>query len=137
MLGVRDIILCGHSCCGAMQGLLQPEVLTELPAVQGWLEHASATRRIIRERYSHLEGDALWMATIEENVLVQIESLMTHPVVRAAINAGTLNVHAWVYRIETGEVFEFDPEQHQFKELRPSSSSRSAADVRARTGLAI
>jgi len=132
VLGVRDIILCGHSCCGAMKGLLQPEDLSELPAVRGWLEHASATRRIIRERYGHLSGDALLMATIEENVLVQIESLMTHPAVSSALKAGMLNVHGWVYKIETGEVYDFDPQRHQFSPLRPGSTLQATPDVQAR-----
>lgn len=42
-LGIRDIIVCGHTHCGAMQGLLQPEALEDLPAVRSWLSHAEAT----------------------------------------------------------------------------------------------
>jgi carbonic anhydrase len=49
VLGVSDIILCGHSHCGAMASLLEPESLTELPLVQAWLSHAETTRRIIHE----------------------------------------------------------------------------------------
>src|ERR1700756_1423697 len=56
-VGVKDIIVCGHSHCGAMKGLLQPEQVTSLPAVSSWLSHAEKTRRIIRENYGHLEGD--------------------------------------------------------------------------------
>ncbi|MFN3648716.1 MAG: carbonic anhydrase [Armatimonadota bacterium] len=116
-LGVRDIIVCGHSHCGAMKGLLHPESLEELPAVKSWLSHAEATRRIARQNYSHLEGNALLTATIEENVLIQIENLRTLPSVAAGLSRGELNLHAWVYKIETGEVFAYDPAQEQFLPL--------------------
>src|ERR1700747_3750559 len=71
-LGVKDIIICGHSHCGAMKGLLQPEQVAALPAVAAWLAHAETTRRIIRENYVHLDGENRLTATVEENVLVQL-----------------------------------------------------------------
>src|SRR5271155_1389351 len=58
-LGVKDVIICGHSDCGAVRGLLYPELLTELPAVSSWLSHANETRRIMRESYSDLTGEQL------------------------------------------------------------------------------
>ena len=113
-LGVKDIILCGHSHCGAMKGLLHPEQITTLPAVAHWLKHAETTRRIMRENYQHLDGDALLTATIEENVLVQLEHLRTLPAVAARLKRGDLHLHGWVYKIETGEVFAYDAEAGQF-----------------------
>jgi carbonic anhydrase len=71
-LGVKDIIICGHSHCGAMHGLLHPEQVASLPAVSAWLSHAEMTRRIMRENYGHLEGDRLLTATVEENVLYRL-----------------------------------------------------------------
>jgi carbonic anhydrase len=116
-LGVKDIIVCGHSLCGAMSGLLAPESLKELPSVADWLRHAEATRRIIKQNYSDLEGQALLTATVEENVLVQLENLRTHPAVAAALSRGGLTLHGWAYEIETGEVFAFDPQADQFLPL--------------------
>lgn len=113
-LGVKDIIICGHSHCGAMKGLLAPESLQGLPAVAAWLEQAEATRRVIRENYQHLAGDALVTATVEENVLVQLENLRTLPAVAARLARGDLHLHGWVYKLETGDVFAFDPLQGQF-----------------------
>jgi len=113
-LGVRDIILCGHSHCGAMTGLLNPETLRELPRVRSWLAHAEATRRIVEQNYRHLAGNALLTVTVQENVLVQLDHLRTHPVVERALARGELNLHGWVYKFETGEVFAYDPEQGQF-----------------------
>src|ERR1700687_3310142 len=65
-LGVKDIIICGHSHCGAMKGLLHPEQVASLPAVSSWLSHAEATRRIVRDNYGDLDGDCLLRASIED-----------------------------------------------------------------------
>jgi carbonic anhydrase len=114
-LGVKDIVVCGHTLCGAMRGLLDLDSLTtSMPAVKAWLGHAESTRRIILESYGHLEGNARLTATAQENVLVQIENLRTHPAVRSKIVRGELSIHGWVYKIETGEVFAFDHESGQF-----------------------
>lgn len=114
VLGVRDIIVCGHSHCGAMKGLLDLDALGDLPAVRNWLGHAESTRRIMRENYEHLEGDALVTATVQENVLAQLENLRTHPTVAARLARGELRLHGWVYKIEAGEVFSYDVTQEQF-----------------------
>jgi len=116
-LGVKDIIVCGHSHCGAMQGLLQPEQVASLPAVSSWLSHAEMTRRIMIDNYSHLEGERLLTATVEENVLVQLENLRTLPAVGSRLVRGDLHLHGWVYKIETGEVFAYDVENAQFVKL--------------------
>jgi len=113
-LGVKDIIVCGHSHCGAVKGMLEPETLEDMPAVRAWLSHAEATRRIVKDNYSHLHGKALLTAAIEENVLIQIEHLRTHPAVASRLLRGELNMHGWVYKIETGEVFAYDVDQGQF-----------------------
>jgi carbonic anhydrase len=124
-LGVKDIIVCGHSHCGAMKGLLHPEDVADLPAVSSWLSHAETTRRIIKENYSDLDDKARLTAAIEENVLVQLENLRTHPAVAARLAKGELHLHGWVYKIETGEVFNYDPVHGQFASL--SETNKSAA----------
>ena len=116
-LGVQHIIICGHSLCGAMNALLDKEKLSDLPAVSQWLGHAEVTRQIIKENYCHLHGDDLMMATIEENVLNQLENLATHPAVATRLSRGDLHLHGWVYKIETGEVFSYDPKVEQFVTL--------------------
>lgn len=116
-LGVHDIIICGHSHCGAIKGLLNPEELASLPAMAAWLTHAETTARIVRENYGHLEGDKLLTAAIGENVLVQLEHLKTLPAVASRLVKGNLHLHGWVYKIETGEVFAFEPTSGQFVPL--------------------
>jgi carbonic anhydrase len=141
-LGVSDIVVCGHSHCGAMKGLLHPEYLAEMPAVAEWLKHCEPTRRIIRAKYKQLEGEALLDAAIEENVLMQIENLQTHPAVAVALAEDKLKLHGWVYDIASGEVFAFDDDAGQFVPLggvRPpaialSNPSARLADVRSGDG---
>ena len=116
-LGVRDIIVCGHSRCGAMNGLLHPEGLKEMPTMAAWLGHAEATRWIARQKYADLPDDALLNVTIQENVLIQMENLRTHPAVAAGLAGGKLTLHGWVYKIETGQVFAYDSERGQFLPL--------------------
>ena len=123
-LQVNDIIICGHSKCGAMGGLLNPDGLKQLPAVKSWLTHAEGTARIMKEKYDHVTDDAERLTTtVEENVLVQIGNLRTHPTVADAVAGGSLKLHGWVYRFETGDVFAYDPESGQFKPMKRSGAA--------------
>lgn len=124
-LGVKDIVLCGHSLCGAMAGLLKPDAVEKMPAVKEYLKHAEATRRIIEENYSHVEEpDKRLTVTVEENVLVQLENLRTHPAVAAALGRGELALHGWVYKFESGEVFGYNPEEKQFALIEGTAGER-------------
>jgi carbonic anhydrase len=136
-LGVKDIIICGRSHCGAMQGLLKPETVASLPTVASWLSHAETTRRIVRDNYVHLDGDRLLTATVEENVLVQLENLRTLPSVASRLVRGDLHLHGWVYKIETGDVFAYDRSTGQFVPLAQYQYQPSEVAVRRRTTAAI
>jgi len=116
-LKVKDIIICGHTQCGAMKGILEPDATTRMPRVAKWLSHADATQRIVQDRYPQVTGEARLTVTVEENVLVQLENLRTHPVVASGLAGGCLKLHGWVYKIASGEVFWFDPERGQFVNL--------------------
>lgn len=136
-LKVTDIVVCGHSHCGAMKALLHPEYVAEMPEMSAWLRNAEATRRIVRSKYSHLTIERLLEAAIEENVLVQLENLQTHPSVAAALAQSQLKLHAWVYEIATGDVYAFDPETGQFRslgELRPVGHATPQRIARINSG---
>ena len=126
VLGVQDIIVCGHSHCGAMAALNKPESLQSLPSVKTWLQHADSTRCIIEENYRHKEGEDLLNITIQENVLVQLENLRTHPSVSAKLSAGKLHLRGWVYKIATGEVFGYDPQEEQFKAIAETTNTKES-----------
>lgn len=119
-LKVPHIVVCGHSQCGAMTGLMAPDKLESMPRVAKWLEKAETTRRILQENYTHLTAPEKRLeAAIEENVLVQLENLRTHPSVAAAMARRELSLHAWVYAFEKGEVYVYDQEKEQFAPLSP------------------
>lgn len=128
-LSVRDIVICGHSRCGAVQALLQPEKLTALPLVSSWLQHAETTRRIIAENYTHATGDALVEIAVQEHVLVQIENIQTHPAVAVKLQRGELTLHAWVYHLETGEVLAYSHEDCRFERLNAIDPATAAKRV--------
>lgn len=111
-LGIKEIIVCGHSHCGAIKGLLQlGKLAEEMPLVYDWLKYAEATRQVIKENYQGYEGEDLLNVAIEENVLTQIENLRTYPAIHSKIHRGQLNIHAWVYKIETGGVVVYSAER--------------------------
>ena len=116
-LGIRDIIVCGHTHCGAMKGLLDLPSIKTMQHVRKWLRHAEATQQIVEENYKHLSGEARLMAATQENVLVQLKHLQTMPPVAAAMGRGELNLYGWMYKIDTGEVFQYDWGESQFRPL--------------------
>jgi len=132
-LRVTDVIICGHSLCGAMGALNNPEQVQGMPAVREILKHAEATRRIIDENYEHLQDPAAKLtATVQENVLVQLENLRTHPSVAAAMARGALNLHAWVYKMQTAEVFAYHPDIQQFRTLLGPQESEEVTSLSKR-----
>jgi carbonic anhydrase len=137
LLDVRDIIICGHYRCGAINALAHPEKLSELPDVAAWLRHAETTRRIMRDNYGHLDGEQLEAVGVEENVLVQLENLETLPAVASRLRKGGLHLHGWVYRIETGEVSAYDAAASQFVPLDRYEHPASEERLRRRTSHAI
>ena len=117
VLGVKDIIVCGHTHCGAMKGVLNPDSLSSLPTLKEWLRHCDSTAEIIKDHYTHLSGEELYTATAEENVLVQLEHLRTLPIIASRASRGQINLHGWMYKFETGEVFVYDSAIGQFAKL--------------------
>jgi len=129
-LKIRQIVVCGHTQCGAIGGLLYPDTIKDLPAVKLWLSHAEATQRIIKENYEHLqEQEARLEAAVEENVLVQLENLRTHPSVAAAVARSEMHLFGWVYKLKTGEVFAYDATARQFLPLPDQAEVAAALDV--------
>jgi carbonic anhydrase len=114
VLGIKNVIVCGHSHCGAMNALLNNTKLKDLPAVAGWISHAEGTRRIMKTKYGHLSGEEKVLVTVKENVLVQLDNLRSHPAVAVGLARGDLHLYGWVYIIETGEMLSYEPEQGCF-----------------------
>jgi carbonic anhydrase len=117
VLGVRQIVVCGHSDCGAMKAVARPESQRGLPAVGDWLAHAQDAWRAAQSAGDALDFDERLRILIEQNVLAQLQHLITYSVVTQAFSAGRLKLHGWVYDIETGKVYQHGPAQGLFVEL--------------------
>jgi carbonic anhydrase len=115
VLGVRDIVICGHSQCGAIHALLADQHLNYLPAVGAWCRHAEATRRIVEQKYRDLPPAERATLAAQENVLVQMSHLSTHPSVASHLAAGELRIFGWYYDIWAGEVLQYDQSLGHFK----------------------
>jgi carbonic anhydrase len=120
VLRVPLVIICGHTDCGVMKALLEPEQTAGMPALQNWMRHALGAReRLLREPSSGSREEKIRRLT-EYNVLTQMENLRTHPAVEAAMAKGELEIHGWLYDIAHGEVSAADPETGRFHPLIPA-----------------
>lgn len=119
-LRVRDIVVCGHSQCGAMNALCHPHLLDPMPNVAAWLRHSKAAQAIICEAYpSDMSDEQRALALGMENVIVQLDHLRTHPSVAARLATGELTLHGWFFEIETGEVKVYDGMAGRFVAAAP------------------
>ncbi|WNO52847.1 carbonic anhydrase [Stakelama saccharophila] len=116
-LGVRDIIVCGHSDCGAMKGLLNPELASSMPNVAAWLRHSHAAHSVVGT-YSDCTGDDAVRAAALENVVAQLGHLRTHPSVAAGIARGDIALHGWFFDIKHGRVLALDGDTGEFRAIR-------------------
>ncbi len=100
-LGVTDVVICGHSDCGAMTAIATCKCLDHMPAVRGWLQYADSAKVVNEAREHKSERDRV-NSMVRENVVAQLANIKTHPSVRLALEQGHLALHGWVYDIETG-----------------------------------
>ncbi len=117
-LGVRDIIVCGHSDCGAMKALMNPEMLTNMPNVAAWLRHSHAAECVVRQGYPEMEPNETVRAAALENVVAQIAHLRTHPSVAAGIARGEISLHGWFVDIQAGTILALDGATNRFAQVR-------------------
>ena len=116
-LGIRDVILCGHSNCGAMQGVLHPERLGEMPAVRQWVSYAELARRAAVEAHPGADDETLLEHVVDYNVIAQVRNILTFPFVRPLVEKNELEVYGWVYDIASGNVKGLDATGRRFVPL--------------------
>ena len=116
-LAVRQIVICGHTDCGAMRGLASQAGVADpsMPTVSAWLRNAEAARSVVCT-HAHAQGDVV-QALVEENVRLQLMHLRTHPVVAARLAQRQLAVQGWVYDIARGQVRVLDEVSGRFDSL--------------------
>ncbi|MEV7084874.1 carbonic anhydrase [Streptomyces sp. NPDC093085] len=123
VLDVQDIVVCGHSHCGAMAALASGQDLSGLPGVGAWLENARPGLAPVLERAASgagaadpaAPGDALVTELAQLNVRVQLAALRAYPAARRRLAEGRLRLHGWYYEVHTGEVWELDQADGRFR----------------------
>ncbi len=115
-LQVNDIVICGHSDCGAMTAVATCKCLDHMPAVSSWLRYADSAR-VVNEARQHPDPSAKVAAMVRENVIAQLANIQTHPSVRLALEEGRVTLHGWVYDIESGRIDAFDGRAGTFVSL--------------------
>jgi len=113
-LNVSNVIICGHSDCGAMKALLHPEATDKLPQTRSWLRYGEAAREVVQGTGLATSDAEKLPALVEENVVAQLEHLKTHPSVAARLARGTLQLYGLVYSIHTGEITSYDSAAKRF-----------------------
>ena len=129
-LSVKDIIVCGHTDCGAMKALRDPDApsLAAMPTVKSWLRNAYAALSVARAKQPQAEGEELTHLLVEENVLLQLQHLRTHPPVAAGLAAGNLRLHGCVYNIGNGEMDFYDEAAQRFVPIQSVLAVAANAD---------
>ena len=117
-LGVRDIIVCGHSDCGAMKAVADPSGLGRMPNVAAWLKHSAAAAHVVDEAYPELCNGERVRAVSLENVVAQLAHLRTHPSVASGIARGDIALHGWFVDIHAGQILGLDGDTGRFVSLR-------------------
>lgn len=117
-LEVSEIIICGHTHCGAIASLFQE--IDEKPFVhtKKWLTLGNKAKSLaLLALGKNGDKEELLRLTEKLSVISQIENLLTYPYVKEQVDAGTLHLHGWMYDIENGDIEYYDPDEHEFKSL--------------------
>jgi carbonic anhydrase len=115
-LKVDHIVICGHSDCGAIKGLLNPDSVSTMPTVRSWLRNGEAALAAAEARSGGQspQGAAAFNDLIKANVLLQLRHLETHPSVARRLTEGSLILSGWLYEIALGTVQIYDKEKDGF-----------------------
>ncbi|MGC7094247.1 carbonic anhydrase [Amycolatopsis lurida] len=110
VLGVTDIVVCGHSHCGAVGALVRGDDLSAVPAVHGWLSHATP-------RPEGTVEDPAVADAVQNHVLTQVLRLRSYPGIDRRLTAGEIRLHGWFYEVHTGSVLAHDTDSDTFQAL--------------------
>lgn len=136
VLAIRQIVICGHTDCGAMHGVLRPEKLASLPSTAAWLKHTAGARdAVMANHFEKASGKnpekandhELVCRLAEANVVAQMEHLRTHPVVAERLEDGELDIDGWVYQLHSGDIHTYDQVSSRFIPLQDAFGAKTAS----------
>jgi len=119
VLKVEEIIICGHTHCGACASLYQDIEDPSLVHTKKWLELGqSAKTSAVLSLGSDANKEELLRLTEKLSIIKQIENILTYPNVKKRFEEGSLTIHGWYYDIETGNIDYYNAETYEFLPLR-------------------
>lgn len=122
VLNVTDIIVCGHSNCGAIEGVYREINEPALVHVKKWLELGREARDYVENRIKDGESVAKKLSMTERiSVVFQLSNLLTYPEVVRKVDLGELSLRGWYYKIKTGELEYYDDVSMSFKPMQSLS----------------
>lgn len=117
VLNINVIIVCGHSQCGAIEGLFKSEDLKNIPYLNNWLQFGEAAKKIANtEKYDTKE--ALYDATARLSVLFQLEHLLEYPTIKKRVKEGSMHLLGWYFDIKSGNLEFFDADKDIFVPMK-------------------
>jgi len=125
-LRVPNIVVCGHTECGAMKGAMNRDALTHLPHVREWLGFSQGAVDIVEALGSGKTEAERMQMLLEQNVILQLQHLKTHPTVAVALAQKAVQLHGWVYDIKTGAVSAFDETTREWVPIEDRYASEAA-----------
>ena len=126
-LHIPHIVICGHTECGAMKGAMNRAGLTNLPHVREWLGYSQGAVDIVEAMGADLDPDAKMRMLLEQNVILQLQHLKTHPTVAVALAQKAVQLHGWIYDIKTGSVCAYDDATETWVPVEERYASELAA----------
>jgi carbonic anhydrase len=118
ILNVTDVVVCGHSRCGAIGALRQPSVVPDhLSSLRAWLNDPAA-RKVCESITPHQHDDDV--ARI--NALAQLDNLRSYTIVREKELRGEVRLSAWFFDIESGEIEAYSTERRRWERLGQESA---------------
>lgn len=116
LLRVSDIVICGHSNCGAMTAIASCQCQEHMPAVSHWLRYADSAR-VVNDARPHSDLPSKAAAMVKDTIDPSLANVQTHPSFRLLLEEGRLALSGWVYDIESGSIAAFDGPTRQFVPL--------------------
>lgn len=117
ILGIKNVIICGHSDCGACSAIYEPpKNLESTPYVKKWIELLEPVKQKVDLLKPSSKAKRAWLME-QMNIEHQLENLMTYPFVEERFDRGELSVYGWYYIIETGEIFNYNMIKREFKPI--------------------
>jgi len=122
ILEVSDIIVCGHSHCGAIEALHKniKETSDNIHTIK-WLELGKEAKKVALLAYKDSDRDTMLRYTEKISVVYQLDNLLTYPAVKKRVEEGTLYLHGWYYHMGNGDIEYYDDENYEFKPLSQNS----------------